>query len=65
MSWLEDFSDGEAFSKRLMAAPTLGAFLELADQLTPYERDKIMLYHAIRERQAAGDWANWSGASGE
>ena len=63
MSWLEDFSDGEAFWKRLMAAPTFRMFLEQADRLSKYERDKVILYHAIRERQAAGDWTDWVGES--
>ena len=61
MSWLEDFSDGEAFWKRLMSAPTFGAFLEQTERLSEYERDMIILYHAIRERQAAGDWSDWAG----
>jgi hypothetical protein len=60
---LEDFSDGEAFWQRLMAAPTFAAFLQHADQLSRYEREKVLLYHAIRERQAAGDWTDWAGDS--
>jgi hypothetical protein len=65
MSWLEDFSDGEAFWQRLMAAPTFAAFLQQADHLSRYERDLVLLYHAIRERQAAGDWTDWAGDSAE
>lgn len=60
MSWLEDFSDGEAFWKRLMSAPTLGEFLDRERGLSNYERDKIILFHAISEKQAAGEWADWS-----
>jgi len=44
-------------------APTFRMFLEQADQLSKYERDKVILYHAIRERQAAGDWTDWVGES--
>jgi hypothetical protein len=47
-----------------MAAPTFLVFLEQVTQLSAYERDKVMLYHAIRERQTAGDWPEWSRDSG-
>lgn len=60
MSWLEDFTDGEACWKRLMAVPTFRAFLDEAARLSAYERDTVVLYHAIRERQAKGDWNEWS-----
>jgi hypothetical protein len=63
MSWLEDFSDGEASWKRLMDAPTFASFLQQTDQLSRYERDNVLLYHAIRERQTAGDWTDWAGDS--
>lgn len=65
VSWLEDFSDGEAFWNRLMTAPTFSAFLEQVDRLPKYERDKIMLYHAIRESQAAGSWPEWADPSND
>ena len=37
-------SDGEAFGKRLMDAPTFAAFLPQADQLS---KNKVIRYHAI------------------
>jgi hypothetical protein len=33
--------------------------------LSDYERDKIVLYHAIREKQQRGEWVNWSGGSAD
>jgi hypothetical protein len=60
MSWLEDFSDGEACWKRLMAAPTFREFLDGTRAISNYERDMIILFHAIREKQAAGEWAHWT-----
>lgn len=60
MSWLEDFSDGEAAWKRLMAASTFEEFLDGTRDMSNYERDKIILFHAIREKQAAGEWADWT-----
>lgn len=60
MSWLEDFADGEALWKRLMAAPTFGSFLEQSDRLSRYEWQHVLLYHAIREKQEQDTWSDWS-----
>jgi hypothetical protein len=60
MSWLEDFADGEASWKRLVAAPTFREFVDRTRGLPNYERDRIILFHAIREKQAAGEWADWA-----
>jgi hypothetical protein len=60
MSRLEDFSDGEAFWERLMAAPTFRDFINQTRTLSSDERDTIILFHAIREKQAAGNWADWT-----
>jgi len=60
VSWLEDFSDGQAIWARLMSAPTFDAFLDRAGQLTEWEREKIVLFHAIAEKQAAGEWRAWT-----
>jgi hypothetical protein len=59
VSWLEDFSDGEAFWERLMAEPTFRAFQDATRALSSYERGNIILYHAIREKQQRGDWGEW------
>jgi hypothetical protein len=59
MSWLEDFSDGQAVWQRLMSAPSFGVFLDQARDLSDYERDKVILFHVIREKQAAGEWTEW------
>jgi hypothetical protein len=61
MSWLEDFADGEAVWKKLLTAPSVEAFTERADALTEWERKKIFLYHAIRDKQEAGEWDSWPG----
>jgi hypothetical protein len=61
MSWLEDFADGEAVWKKLLAAPSIATFFEQAEALTEWERKKVLLYHAIRDKQAAGEWGSWSG----
>jgi hypothetical protein len=63
VSWLEDFSDGEAIWKRLMTAPTFAAFLDQLGRLSDAERDTLTVYHAIRERQAAGNWNDWAGGN--
>ena len=60
MSWLEDFADGEAAWKRLMAAPTFRDFLEQSGRLSQYEWKHVLLYHAIRETQEQGTWSDWS-----
>ena len=60
MSWLEDFTDGEGFWERLMAATTFQDFLDQERALSSPEREKIVLYHAIREKQAAGEWVDWT-----
>jgi hypothetical protein len=51
---MEDFSDGEAIWKRLMASPTFDHFLIAKRQLTNREKDLIVLYHAIKEKQGEG-----------
>ena len=61
MSWLEDFSDGEAAWQRLMAAPSFDAFVGGTRALSDYERDKVIVYLAVREKQAAGEWTEWTG----
>jgi hypothetical protein len=43
-----------------MAVPTFRAFLDEAARLSAYESDTVVLYHAIRERQAKGDGNEWS-----
>jgi len=43
-----------------MSAPTFDAFLDRAGQLTEWEREKIVLFHAIAEKQAAGEWRAWT-----
>ena len=60
MSWLEDFSDGQAVWQRLMSAPTFRTFLDRTGDLSDYERDTIILFHAIQEKQAAGEWTDWT-----
>ena len=60
MSWLEDFTDGEGFWERLMAATTFQDFLDQERALSSPEREKIVLYHAIREKQAVGEWVDWA-----
>ncbi len=65
VSWLEDFSDGEAIWERLMAAPTFAAFLDQMGRLSDAEQDTLTVYHAIRERQAAGDWNDWAGGNND
>ena len=56
MSWLEDFSDGEALWQRLQEAPTFEAWLEAERALSERHVRLIVLYHAIRAKQAAGEW---------
>jgi hypothetical protein len=43
-----------------MSAPTFGTFLDQTRDLSNYERDKIILFHAIQEKQAAGEWTDWT-----
>ena len=62
MSWLGDFVYGEAVWKRLLAAPSVGAFHEAVEALTPTDRWMVFLYHAIRDKQATGEWDNWQGS---
>jgi hypothetical protein len=63
MSWLEDFSDGEAVWERLLEAPTLDAWLEEERRLSEREVRLVVLYHAIVAKQAAGEWKKWAGAN--
>ena len=59
MSWLEDFTDGEAVWKQLLASPSIESFFERAEALTAWERKKerkkVFLYHAIRDKQEAAE----------
>ena len=57
VSWLEDFSDGEAIWKRLMTAPTFAAFLDQLGRLSDAERDTLTVYHAIRGQAGPGHWS--------
>jgi len=59
MSWIEDFTDGEGIWKRLLRAPSVDAFAAEAQALTAWERDKVLLYHAIRDKQSTGEWELW------
>jgi hypothetical protein len=63
MSWLEDFSDGEALWQQLMAAPSLDAWLDAERALSERDVRMILLYHAIVAKQAAGEWGAWARAS--
>jgi hypothetical protein len=60
MSWLEDFSDGEAVWQRLMSAPRFNDFLVTARQLSDWELRKVVLYLGIAAKQADGEWREWS-----
>jgi hypothetical protein len=60
MSWLEDFSDGEAVWQRLISAPTFGDFLATARHLSDWELRKVVLYHGIATKQADGAWREWA-----
>jgi len=59
MSWIEDFTDGEGIWKKLMRAPSVDAFAAQAEALTAWERDKVFLFHAIRDKQSTGEWDRW------
>jgi hypothetical protein len=65
MSWLEDFSDGEALWRQLMTAPTLGKWLDAERALRERDVRMILLYHAIVEKQASGEWHAWADTSAE
>lgn len=47
--------------RQLMSAPTFAAFLEATNKLSDLEMEFIVLYHGIREKQAAGE--EWPSAS--
>jgi hypothetical protein len=59
MSWIEDFTDGEGIWKRLLRSPSVDAFSAEAEALTAWEREKVLLYHAIRDKQGTGEWELW------
>ena len=55
MSWIEDFTDGEGIWKKLLATRSVDAFAAEAEALTAWEREKVLLYHAIRDKQSTGE----------
>jgi hypothetical protein len=63
MSWLQDFSDGEAVWERLMRASTVMEFAAQRDALSPYELKMLVLFFAIREKQSLGPSARVDGGS--
>jgi hypothetical protein len=60
MSWLEDFTDGETIWRQLMSAPSLESWLEAERELSDRDIRLIVLYHAIVEKQEAGEWKAWT-----
>ena len=61
MSWLEDFTDGETLWRQLMSAPSFESWLEAERELSDRDVRLIILYHAIVEKQTAGEWKAWTG----
>ena len=59
MSWIEDFTDGEGVWEKLLRAPSVDAFAAEAKALTAWELEKVLLYHAIRDKQRVGESDGW------